>query len=113
MTGHVMSRWYRAPEIIVQEPEYGYAVDIWSVGVILGEMLRVTDAYKTDPFFRENRFMFRGYSCFPMSPCAEALKVENKNLNIVEKDDMIVEILKHTNPMTQEDLSFLTTDTGV
>ena len=110
MTGHVMSRWYRAPEVIVQEPEYGYPVDIWSVGVILGEMLRVTDAYKKDPFFRDNRFMFKGYSCFPMSPCEEALKVENENLNIVDKDDMIIEILKQTNPVSKEDLSFLTAD---
>ena len=34
----VVTQWYRAPEIIC-DAQYDYKVDIWSVGVILGEML--------------------------------------------------------------------------
>jgi mitogen-activated protein kinase 1/3 len=39
MTCQVMSRWYRAPEIILTNELYGQAVDIWSVGLILVELL--------------------------------------------------------------------------
>ena len=39
MTCQVMSRWYRAPEIILTNELYGQGVDIWSVGLILVELL--------------------------------------------------------------------------
>eukprot|EP00118_Oscarella_pearsei_P017340 m.171340 g.171340 ORF g.171340 m.171340 type:complete len:169 (+) comp39053_c1_seq20:3115-3621(+) len=32
-------RWYRAPEIMLNSKGYSKAIDIWSVGCILGEML--------------------------------------------------------------------------
>lgn len=36
---YVVTRWYRAPEVILNASEYTKAVDIWSVGCILGELL--------------------------------------------------------------------------
>jgi mitogen-activated protein kinase 15 len=39
LTSYVATRWYRAPEIILGSPHYGFPVDLWSIGVILGEML--------------------------------------------------------------------------
>ncbi|KAI8914423.1 kinase-like domain-containing protein [Gorgonomyces haynaldii] len=39
MTGYVATRYYRAPEIMLTWQRYGNAVDIWSVGCILGEMM--------------------------------------------------------------------------
>ena len=39
MTGAVQTRWYRAPEILFGATKYGAAVDVWSVGAILGELL--------------------------------------------------------------------------
>jgi len=39
LTGHVVTRWYRAPEIILLEKDYGPAIDIWSVGCIFAELL--------------------------------------------------------------------------
>jgi len=39
MTDYVATRWYRAPEILVGSQVYGFAVDLWSLGCILGEML--------------------------------------------------------------------------
>ena len=35
----MVTRWYRAPEVILNASEYTKAVDIWSVGCILGELL--------------------------------------------------------------------------
>jgi p38 MAP kinase len=39
MTGYVSTRYYRAPEIMLTWQQYDHAVDIWSVGCILAEML--------------------------------------------------------------------------
>ena len=39
LTGYVVTRWYRAPELLVSSREsYGPAIDIWSGGCILCEM---------------------------------------------------------------------------
>ena len=39
LTEYIATRWYRAPEIILGAQQYTKAVDVWSVGCILGEML--------------------------------------------------------------------------
>ncbi|OQE18058.1 hypothetical protein PENFLA_c022G10659 [Penicillium flavigenum] len=39
MTGYVSTRYYRAPEIMLTWQRYSFAVDIWSTGCILAEML--------------------------------------------------------------------------
>ncbi|ESK93358.1 cmgc mapk erk protein kinase [Moniliophthora roreri MCA 2997] len=39
MTEYVATRWYRAPEIMLSFANYGIALDIWSVGCILAELL--------------------------------------------------------------------------
>ena len=38
LTSYVVTRWYRAPEVLLGA-EYGRAVDVWSAGCILAEML--------------------------------------------------------------------------
>lgn len=39
MTEYVATRWYRAPELMLSLSEYTFAIDMWSVGCILAEML--------------------------------------------------------------------------
>lgn len=39
LTMYVVTRWYRAPELLLDAASYNEAVDIWSVGCILAEML--------------------------------------------------------------------------
>eukprot|EP00906_Rhabdomonas_costata_P008328 RCo011868 len=39
MTSRVVTLWYRAPELLLGSQNYGPAVDMWSVGCILAEML--------------------------------------------------------------------------
>ncbi|KRX06315.1 Protein kinase-like domain [Pseudocohnilembus persalinus] len=38
-TEYVVTRWYRAPEVILNASEYTKAVDIWSVGCIIVELI--------------------------------------------------------------------------
>lgn len=39
MTGYVATRWYRAPEIMLNWMHYNQTVDIWSVGCIMAELI--------------------------------------------------------------------------
>ncbi|XP_074285518.1 mitogen-activated protein kinase homolog NTF6-like [Silene latifolia] len=39
MTEYVVTRWYRAPELLLNCSEYTAAIDIWSVGCIMMEIL--------------------------------------------------------------------------
>ena len=39
MTGYVATRYWRAPEIMLNWMHYGMQVDIWSVGCIMAELL--------------------------------------------------------------------------
>ncbi|ORY94807.1 kinase-like domain-containing protein [Syncephalastrum racemosum] len=39
MTSQVVTRWYRAPELLFGAQEYTYAVDIWAVGCIFAELM--------------------------------------------------------------------------
>ncbi|XP_034485740.1 extracellular signal-regulated kinase 7 [Drosophila innubila] len=40
LTDYVATRWYRAPEILVASRKYTKGIDMWSLGCILGEMIR-------------------------------------------------------------------------
>ena len=39
MTDYVVTRWYRAPEIMFQHQKYTAAVDVWAVGCIFAELI--------------------------------------------------------------------------
>ncbi|KAK1799942.1 hypothetical protein P4O66_006460 [Electrophorus voltai] len=50
MTGYVATRWYRAPEIMLNWMHYNMTVDIWSVGCIMAELLTGRTLFPgTDP----------------------------------------------------------------
>lgn len=56
MTPYVVTRYYRAPEVILGMG-YSENVDVWSIGCILGEMIRGSVMFPgTD------RILFRKYS---------------------------------------------------
>ena len=66
LTGHVVTRWYRAPEIILLEKDYGAAVDMWAVGCIFAELLSMMKENVST--YSERKPLFPGKSCFPLSP---------------------------------------------
>ena len=40
------SRYYKGPELLVEDTKYNYSLDIWSTGCTLAETI-----FKRDPFF--------------------------------------------------------------
>jgi len=67
LTGHVVTRWYRAPELILLQKNYTEAIDIWSAGCIYAELLGMLDGTQ----FEDRGPLFPGSSCFPLSPDRE------------------------------------------
>jgi len=86
LSSNIMSRWYRAPEVILDHPDYSFPIDIWSIGCTLGELIRFTHDYR-DETFDQKRFLFPGKSCFPMSPCKKMLQSKDPSANILDDQD--------------------------
>ena len=38
-TDYVATRWYRAPELVVGDIQYGPPVDVWAIGCVFAELL--------------------------------------------------------------------------
>ncbi len=61
-----MTRWYRAPELILLEKDYGETIDVWAVGCIFAELLSMMQ--DSVPNVQDRKPLFPGGSCFPLSP---------------------------------------------
>lgn len=96
LSNHIISRWYRPPEIILLEKDYNCAVDIWSMGCILSEMLYSTEIYKNDSkkdYKGKKKYLFPGLSCYPLSPCKEMIDSKEQDVNIISDQDQLKLIL--------------------
>lgn len=49
-TEYVVTRWYRAPEVILNASEYTKAIDIWSIGCIFAELLGRTALFPGEDY---------------------------------------------------------------
>mmetsp|Transcript_6168 Transcript_6168/g.9955 ORF Transcript_6168/g.9955 Transcript_6168/m.9955 type:complete len:88 (-) Transcript_6168:430-693(-) len=44
LSQHVVTRFYRPPEVILLE-EYSSKIDIWSAGCVIAELVKASDSY--------------------------------------------------------------------
>ena len=101
MTTHVISRWYRPPEIILCWRNYDFKADVWSMGCILAEMARVWEGPKTVSNNISDRVLFKGNSCYPHSPGPNCSKDE------VNEKDQLIKICEVIKIKDIEQMSFL------
>ena len=127
MSLHVGSRWYRAPEICLVEKYYDQSADLWSMGTIIYELLmylqyQLKDKEQFARHFKQDRYLFQGNSCFPLSPCSENTKKKNEvaaekagkpGVHVISKSDQIKVILKELGEQNDESLSFLTSEHAI
>ena len=77
MTRHVVTRWYRAPELpLYNDGAYTTAIDVWSIGCCFAELLGMLDNGDPDSRY-DRRALFPGGACAPLSkerPGAEGKK---------------------------------------
>ncbi|ETV86594.1 CMGC/MAPK protein kinase [Aphanomyces astaci] len=53
LTEYVVTRWYRAPEIMLSTKEYTKAIDIWSTGCIFAELLGRKPMFPGDDYIHQ------------------------------------------------------------
>ena len=104
LTGHVVTRWYRAPEIILLEKDYGPAIDVWSIGCIFAELLSMIKTNSAT--FIERKPLFPGKSCFPLSPATDMS--EQRNGFPYNNTDQLAVIFNVIGTPSEEDMTFVT-----
>lgn len=93
------TRWYRPPEVILQNREYDHQADVWSFACMLSEIvkctLRSSGTLSMEDFVRD-RILFKGASCFPVSPSQGAADEEGgpDDTPTIDEDDQILKILQ-------------------
>lgn len=57
LTEYVVTRWYRAPEIMLVCQEYTKAIDVWSVGCIFAELLERKPLFPGEDYIAQLRLI--------------------------------------------------------
>jgi len=104
LTGHVVTRWYRAPELILLEKDYGQAIDMWSVGCIFAELLGMMK--QSAATYLDRKPLFPGKSCFPLSPDRHA-RIQANGFPVA-RDDQLAVIFDVLGTPTDDDISYVT-----
>ena len=68
LTEYVVTRWYRAPEVLLSGGKYTDSIDMWSVGCILAELLQRRPMFPGDNYLHQlqvgdARFWWSTYTC--------------------------------------------------
>ena len=90
------TRLYRPPEVIFCKPDYTFTSDVWSIGCILAECIKLIDyENKKNPIKfdkPEDRYLFPGKSCYPLS--MKHYEKDKKNSTVtVSKNDLLAKIM--------------------
>uniref|UniRef100_A0A8C3JB70 mitogen-activated protein kinase n=1 Tax=Calidris pygmaea TaxID=425635 RepID=A0A8C3JB70_9CHAR len=102
MTGYVVTRWYRAPEVILNWMHYTQTVDIWSVGCIMAEMITGRPLFKGNDHLDQLTEIMK-ITGTPTQDFVQKLQSQDaknyiKSLPKVQKKDF-ASILKYANPL--------------
>ena len=80
--------------MVLIDHNYNKAIDIWSIGLILSELMFCSQKYSSQPDFdHSNRYFFPGDSCYPISPLLDGS-------DEVEPNDMIFKIMERSPKLT-------------
>lgn len=104
LTGHVVTRWYRAPELILLQETYTQAIDVWSVGCIYAELLGMLEG----THYMDRGPLFPGSSCFPLSP--DHKHKHDYKYHTQGKQDMLNKIFGIIGTATEDEIEELDRD---
>lgn len=107
LTGHVVTRWYRAPELILLQENYTEAIDMWSVGCIFAELLNMLK--ENVAYYSDRSPIFPGSSCFPLSPDNKQ-QSEDYRFKIRGNRDQLNMIFNVLGSPSEEDIEVLEKD---
>ena len=90
LTMHVVTRWYRPPEVILLHHHYDSSLDMWSVGCIMGDLLSMMKSNVSDSNRRGP--LFPGDSCYPLT--GDGYNTQDKDNSVYfDQLDVIFSIL--------------------
>ena len=106
LTTHVVTRWYRAPEIILMQENYGTPIDVWSAGCIFAELLSMVK--ENTPSMKDRKPLFPGTSCLLLSPFhAKTASGGRSSILSVSSTDQICMIIDVLGSPSEEDQDFI------
>ena len=76
MTEYVVTRWYRAPELLLNCSDYSSSIDVWSVGCIFMELLNRQPLFPGRDYVQQLRLIIEAIGS-PSEADIEFLKNEN------------------------------------
>ncbi|XWS38314.1 hypothetical protein CRYUN_Cryun19dG0121100 [Craigia yunnanensis] len=76
MTEYVVTRWYQAPELLLNCSEYTAAIDIWSVGCILGEIMMREPLFLGKDYVHQRRLITEVHLMMPVFDFSEVIMPE-------------------------------------
>jgi serine/threonine protein kinase len=87
MTPLVGTKWYKAPEMLFGLKEYSSAVDIWSFGCLIAEMILFEPLFPGQTDFEMVNYIvdFLGYSKYDEELFAPKIEIVFKTVDVVEK----------------------------
>jgi serine/threonine protein kinase len=62
------TRYYRPPEVILQQKSYDFSADVWSLGCLIFELFKHSTMTEKQLKKQKSKIAFQGGSCFPISP---------------------------------------------
>lgn len=95
LTEYVVTRWYRAPEIMLACQEYSSAIDMWSVGCIFAELLARAPLFPGEDYIAQLRLI-----------CEKVGRPSEKDLDFVtsERAKRFMASLPNKPPMSPAEL---------
>ena len=92
LTEYVQTRWYRAPEVMLSSQQYTRAVDIWSLGCIMGELLKRKVLFKGSNYLHQIELYCRLLGCPPDEDLTFITNQKGlKYINFLELIDLVNE----------------------
>lgn len=104
LTKHVVTRWYRAPEVILSQP-YSAAIDVWSMGCIFAELLGMQRG--NQPNYELRTQLFPGQTNYALSPDLESECTDGTIEELLGGENgQLMTILKVIGSPSNEDMKY-------
>lgn len=104
LTEYVVTRWYRAPEIMLACHEYSKPIDIWSVGCIFAELIQRKPYFPGEDYIDQVRSSISHHyeTCFSMYILV--------NFRSLQSFTQLTIISEKLGKLPEQDLDFVTSD---
>jgi len=100
LTEYVATRWYRAPELLIGDKNYGMEIDYWSVGCIMGELIDGNPIFPGENDMEQIYMIYK--ICGKDSFSYEQIQIIEKRHNIASAK---FEKTKYINPLNNSEIS--------